>query len=122
MAKNSIGKPPFTLKVLDKDEPLTMDDIDKLLKSTKGAVSLCLRSKEGHKDRGGYFFHFQKLPEGQTYRVIDFERNEIATLKSDHLVSFLNHVSGRRFDPEIHTYCQQVVNLRQDQKKYETGV
>ena len=111
MVRNLIGKSPFPVETLDSDELITLEQIKAALKKKQG-VSLCVRSSKGPTNRGGYFFHIQ--PVDDRFLVFDFEHNPVAELTSTHLVKFVNHVCGRQFDPEVFTYCQSVVNLRQD--------
>ena len=106
----------INIRTVERDEPLTFADLSRVINSAKGGgVTLCLRSSNGHKDRGGYFFHIQVVAKEDKYRIFDFEKNEVACLNGADLVSFVNHVSGRKFDPSVHKFCQQTVNLRLDQ-------
>ena len=117
MPRNIIGAPPFVVRTLDTDEPLTLAQLQNALGESP-AVSLCVRSVSGPNNRGGYFFHFQRAATG--FLVCDFEKNAIGVLEPPDLVRFINHVSGRRFDPEMLSFCQSVVNFRQDQIAAET--
>lgn len=119
MPRNVIGEPPFPVKVLDTDNPVTWAEVNTLLGEAEG-VSLCIRSQNGPAKRGGYFFHFQRV--GTHFQIMDFERKPIDLLDADALVRLINHASGRQFDSEMLTYCQTVVNLRQDQTVAETDV
>ena len=114
MPRNIIGKSPFPVITIESDHPLTLTQITAGLQSNP-SVSLCVRTTGGHGNRGGYFFHIKKS--GVDYRIFDFEKKEVATLDSQKLVRFVNHVSGRKFDPEMLVFCQSAVNLRQDQNK-----
>lgn len=118
MPRNVIGAPPFGVRTLDTDVPLTLHHLHDALGEQLG-VSLCVRSANGPNNRGGYFFHFERA--GTQFLVRDFERNVIGTLEPNELVRLINHVSGRQFDADMLTYCQSVVNFRQDQIAAETG-
>lgn len=112
MPRHRIGNSPFPLKRLDKDELVTLRDLEQTL-APQGMATISLRSSLGPPDRGGYFFNLRK--EGDLFHIFDFEGNEVGTLTSVQIVRFVNHVSGRLFDQEMFTYCQAVVNLRQDE-------
>ncbi len=114
MPRNIIGKSPFPVKTIETDQPLALDDITSKLGKARG-ISLCVRTNSGHKNRGGYFFHIEKTDDD--FCIIDFEKNLIAKLTARQLVRFINHVSGRQFDTEMLTFCQNVVNFKQDQNE-----
>jgi len=111
MPRNIIGSSPYPVQTIESDSPLTSAQINEAFKQSSG-VSLCVRTEDGHNSRGGYFFHIEKNE--NSYRIIDFEKNEIAMLDINKLVRFVNHVSGRQFDEEMLVFCQSVVNFRQD--------
>lgn len=103
---------PATQPVLvDQDEPITDKQLSALLKEDD-RLFLCIRSKKGNPQRGGYFFFIERSEE-QWY-LYDLERNYEGVFALERLVRFINHVSGRRFDEEILVFCQRVVNLRKD--------
>ncbi len=112
MARHVIGSTPFPLRINDSDEPVTLAQVIALF-GKKQEISICLRSAAGPAKRGGYFFHIARC-EG-AFQIYDFEKQPIGKLTSDHLVRFINHTSGRQFDGEMLLFCQNVVNLRQDQ-------
>lgn len=112
MPRNVIGASPYAVRTLDVDRSVTVDDITPLLTGNTG-VSLCVRSANGHAQRGGYFFHIKR--NGANYQICDFEKNEACAFDAAQLVRFINHVSGRQFDAEILNHCQTVINFRQDQ-------
>lgn len=111
MPRNTIGHPVYEIELIDSDEALTNTQILALLNGKPG-VSLCIRSGAGHEKRGGYFFHIENSP--PNYRLKTFEGLTIDSLFIDKLVCFINHASGRAFCPEMLSYCQTYVNLRQD--------
>ena len=77
MAKQ-IGKTPYKLVKLDCDEIIDWDHINNLNENLENGVSLCLRSEDGHPQRGGYFFHFIKdSTNTDKYTVYDFYKNKI---------------------------------------------
>lgn len=116
MPRNVIGAPPYKLDTLDIDRPITPDDLSQLLNVASG-VSICIRSVNGHPRRGGYFFHIKKADDN--YCVFDFQKKKICVLNLDHLIRFINHVSGRKFDDEMLNFCQSFINFKQDQKGHD---
>lgn len=114
MPKNIIGQPPYKVRTLDTDRLINSKDINAFFLRSN-SVSLCIRTESGHAERGGYFFHIKN--KGNTYQIYDFEKKEVCTFSSTELVRFINHVTGRQFDPEMLNYCQTVINIRQDQSE-----
>jgi len=115
MPRNVIGAPPYTIQTLDSDRPIVLEDITPFLNNEAG-VSFCIRSVNGHEKRGGYFFHIKKNL--NLYCISDFEKSKVWDFDAAaDLVRFINHVSGRRFDLDMFKFCQDVVNLRQDQNR-----
>lgn len=112
MPRNIIGASPYPVQVIDTDTPLDAVQLLSCLGDAPG-VSLCVRSAQGPQRRGGYFFHFARA--GEQFLLSDFENNPVGPLEPTELVRFINHVSGRLFDPEMLHFCQSVVNFRQDQ-------
>ena len=111
MPRNPLGRIPFRLQVLDLEGAFTEAHLEQLLKQTP-SVSLCLRTASGAEERGGFFFHFERV--GAGFELFDFQHTKVDTLDRRHLVALINHVSGRRFSEEMLRYCQTVINLRQD--------
>lgn len=114
MPRNVIGAAPYTVRTLDLDRPITIADIAPLF-AAASTISLCVRSSNGHEQRGGYFFHINR--DGALYHICDFEKSQVSTFDAAQLIRFINHVAGRQFDAEIFNHCQTVVNLRQDQRE-----
>lgn len=112
MPKNVIGKAPFPVRTVESDDPLTLPQLRAALGAGK-RVTLCLRSAEGHPERGGYYFHLADV--GGELALFDFEGEEVATLSPAEAVRFINHASGRRFDAEMLAFCRSTINLRRDQ-------
>lgn len=116
MAKNEIGNIPFPpLVTIDVNEPLSVEQVVNILKSRPNGVSICVRSKEGHPNRGGYFFHF--LPKDEEINECDiynFEGIHVSTLTLSHLIDFINHCSGLQFSQASFNFCQSVINFRLD--------
>lgn len=114
MAKQ-IGKTPYNLVKLDCDEIIDWDHINNLNENLENGVSLCLRSENGHPQRGGYFFHFIKdSTNTDKYTVYDFYKNKIIVFSETEMINFINHFSGRKFNFEIFDLCQKVINFRID--------
>lgn len=119
MARNTIGPAPFGVYSIESDGPLLLAQITQAVHQSGGSASLCVRSTTGHPDRGGYFFHIERIEDGQSFRIYDFERHPVATLEAQELLRFINHVSGRQFDEQMLVFCQQTVNIRLDQIQSE---
>lgn len=115
MPRNVLGSLPFPPLVrLDTDEPIGQEALAQLLRRS-GGVSICVRSVEGHPQRGGYFFHI--LPGDETLEaceVFNFEQISVLSLSLERLTAFVNHCAGLAFDEQSFQLCQTVVNFRLD--------
>ena len=112
MAKGKIGKAPFPVQAIDLDGPLSAKRFNEIFDEAK-ARTLCVRSAKGHPDRGGYFFHLERVSGG--FRIYDFRKALVGTRTAEETVRLVNHVTGRCFDEEMFAYCQATINLRKDQ-------
>ncbi len=99
----------------DTDEPLSEGVLEKLLKKRPGGLSLCVRSKTGHANRGGYFFHLLPADDGRdTYGLYDFEKIHVIDLTLAQATALINHCSGLAFSAEALSLFQTVINFRLD--------
>ncbi|OBQ20097.1 MAG: hypothetical protein AN488_13505 [Anabaena sp. WA113] len=116
MAKNKIGNIPFPpLVKIDVNEPLSVDEVTKILKSRDEGISICVRSQEGHPDRGGYFFHILPKDKNITQcEIYNFEKISVSKLELSELTDFINHCSGLQFSKTAFHLCQSVINFRLD--------
>ena len=80
-------------------------------------VSVCLVAKKGHETQGGYFFHIQRSQEG--FDFFTFEKKNASTKSvltldtGDECAALMNHVSGRQYDEDMWSRCQEA-NLKTD--------
>ena len=115
MPRNSLGRTPYPLVRIDTDDPLTAERLSKLLDETNGGVSICVRSKDGHPNRGGHFFHMQREAASRGYiKLKTFDNENIDTFEIEKAVRLINHASGIVFDEEMLALCQNKINFRQD--------
>jgi hypothetical protein len=119
MAKKDIRNIPFPpLVTINTNEPLTVDKVIIILKSHLDGVSICIRSAEGHPDRGGYFFHIRAKDKTITpltqCEIYNFEKISVSKLKLSELTDFINHCSGLQFSKTAFHLCQSVINFRLD--------
>lgn len=113
--KNASTQPRFNIEKLDLASPLTEDYLSRLLHGKCG-VTLLVRSADGEKRRGGYFFCIVPKEDGkftletmaQEQVDYDFTLNE--------LTRFVNHASGLRFDDAMLRLCQNHINFRTDEE------
>lgn len=115
MPRNIIGQVPFPpLIVVNTDNPLKLEEIDAMLVERPTGVSICIRSQDGHPNRGGYFFHFSKDFELGEITLFDFEGRSLHTFIPASFSNFVNHCTGNVFDDEAFRLCQAKINFRQD--------
>lgn len=107
--------PYSPLILVQSDEPLTWDDLLLHIGARlERGVSICLQAETGHDNRGGYFFHFKRTPQGCEFRT--FDRQSVLTLhEGEEVAAFVNHVSGRKYDHHM-WIKSQLVNFRTDQE------
>jgi hypothetical protein len=106
---------PFPpLAFLDRDGPLTEDDVARTLgERLDVGVSVCVRSTSGPEKRGGYYFHVRRTREGHL-ALSTFDTRDVITLEDmATLVAFMNHASGRQYSEAMWEISQQI-NLRTD--------
>lgn len=116
MPRKTFGDPPFPPVVkVDTVSPLSIEQLEETLKSRSEGVTLCVRSIDGHQNRGGYFFHLKPVNvEPLECEVFNFEKIFVAKLPLDKVVCFINHCAGLAFDEWAFQFCQSVVNFRLD--------
>ncbi len=103
--------PPLVL--IESDEPLTWDALLARVRSRidKG-VSICLLTKSGDPNRGGYFFHLRR--NGGSVFFSTFDRPDVCQLDAGQDVCLLiNHAAGRCYDERMWRLSQRI-NLRSD--------
>jgi hypothetical protein len=114
MAKNLIGDPPFPPVVLfDHDRLFNEADLRALSLRQPDGITLCIRSPTGHAKRGGYFFHFKPMPNGD-FMLYEFDSTERRAFTSADLILFINHCTGREFHEPSLLLCQTELNFRKD--------
>lgn len=103
--------PPLVF--IQSNSPLSWEMLKKRVRRRLSrGVSVCLQTKEGHDERGGYFFHFRRTPAGFVFST--FDRQDVLTLATEEeCVAFINHVSGRQYSEDMWERSQDV-NLRTD--------
>ena len=104
-------QPRYPLFIINSDVPITIQQLADCFTSTNG-ITLCVRSEEGHSQRGGYFFCILKTID--RFNLETFEGVFVDSFSIDTLVRFINHASGRLFDYEMLSYCQNTINFRVD--------
>ncbi len=116
MPKKELGGLPFPpLIKLDTNDPIEQNTLAEILQQRLEGVSICVRSAEGHANRGGYFFHIRpKDPTLDACDILNFERISVVSLPLAKLTAFINHCAGLTFDEESFQLCQTVINFRLD--------
>lgn len=93
---------------LDADGIITPDQLRAA--SLLQGVSVCVRTANGHKRRGGYVFSYVETQTG--IELKRFDGDTIATFPDwASLAEFINHVSGRSYSEREWKRCQEI-NLR----------
>lgn len=106
-------QPQYDLKSIETDSEIHQSQILEALGKKQG-VTLCIRSKEGHKNRGGYFFSIEKST-GKTFNLLTMESDIIVrNLDIETLTKLINHAAGLKFDENMLQYCQNEINFRTD--------
>lgn len=104
-------QPQYPLVIIDSDKPISIEQLADCF-ANRNCITLCMRSEEGHSQRGGYFFCISKNIGRFSLETI--EGVFVDSFFIDTLVKFINHASGRLFDNEMLSYCQNTINFRVD--------
>ena len=110
--KKLTKQPRFKVEKVDTAEPLSSDNIVRLLDGKDG-ITLLVRAAKGEKKRGGYFFCIVRSENGM-FALETMEQIHVADFTLDQLTRFINHTAGLRFDEEMLKYCQEKINFRTD--------
>lgn len=123
MSKKKFEDIPFPPVVsVDTDTPVSIDQVSNILRQRLNGASICIRSREGHTNRGGYFFHV--LPTNSDLsecKLYNFEKTLVDTLSVEKITAFINHCSGLEFNEWAFQFCQSVVNFRLDPAEPESA-
>ena len=107
-----INQPNYSLVKHDSDSIIDMEKLNQLMRGRKD-IMLCIRSSNGHPNRGGYFFCISEKSDDE-YTLETIEGIYVDTFSGDQLIRLINHASGRQFDAEMLDYCQNNINFRTD--------
>lgn len=106
------SQPRFPLVKVDTDTPITGEALQALFDQNNG-MTLCVRSLNGHINRGGHFFCIQKQEDGSII-LETMEQEYVDTFSAPSMIRFINHACGLQFDSEMQLYCQNSLNFRTD--------
>lgn len=106
------NQPQYPLVTIDTDDAIENNQISSLFNNQNG-VTLCVRSATGHPNRGGYFFCISKT-NNNNFNLETIEGVYVDCFTLESLVKFINHSSGKKFDPDLLDYCQNSINFRND--------
>ncbi len=108
-------QPRFKVVKVDSAIPLAESHLSQLLDGKKG-ITLLVRSDNGEKKRGGYFFCISRNADGNfNLETIEQERVDYQFTLCE-LTRFVNHTAGLQFDKEILQLCQSKINFRTDEE------
>lgn len=105
-------QPQYPIKTLDTDNVIQSSQVASLL-SEYHQITLCVRSENGHPNRGGYYFCISKKGTN-TYDLETIEGVYVDTFSLNNLTTLINHASGKMFNQQILDYCQNNINFRTD--------
>jgi hypothetical protein len=106
------GAPFPPIIFIDIDRPFAKSDLLDVLSKQKGRASICIRSLNGHEQRGGYFFHFELR--GSLVALFLFDGTEKTELTIDQATDLVNHCTGSVFSEEALQLFQQKLNFKED--------
>lgn len=123
MSKKKFEGIPFPPVVrIDTDTPIAVNQVANIFKKHINGVTLCIRSAEGHANRGGYFFHVLPIDHDLSKcELYNFEKILVASLPVEQMTFFINHCSGLEFNEWAFQFCQSVVNFRLDPAEPESA-
>lgn len=106
-------QPQYPIKVIDTNSPITLEQLNNAFDGLD-AITLCVRSENGHPNRGGHFFCIRNNLYTEEMRLETIEGDYVDTFAPEQMTRLINHISGLLFDREILTYCQNSINFRTD--------
>ena len=106
-------QPRYPIKVIDTNSPITLDQLHNAFGGLD-AITLCVRSENGHPNRGGHFFCIYNDPHTEEMCLETMEGDYVDTFSPEWIIKLINHISGLIFDREILIYCQNNINFRAD--------
>lgn len=106
-------QPQYPIKVIDTNSPISLEQLNNAFDGLD-AITLCVRSKNGHPNRGGHFFCIRNSQHSEEMHLETIEGDDIDMFTPEQLIRFINHASGLLFDREMLTYCQNSINFRTD--------
>ena len=106
-------QPQHPIKVIDTDSQITLEQLNNAFNGLD-AIMLCVRSENGHPNRGGHFFCIRKGQQPEEMHLETIEGDDVDVFAPERLIRFINHASGLLFDREMMTYCQNSINFRTD--------
>ena len=109
---NLLFQPKYGVMTIDTDDPISQEQLMDILNRQNG-VTLCVRSRLGHPNRGGYFFCLS-YTENREIMLETMEQVFVDTFSIPDCIRFINHACGLRFDREMQLYCQNNINFRDD--------
>ena len=105
--RHAFGKPV----AIDNSGEITRREVEAALEGRDRGVTLSVRDREDAANRGGYLFSI-RLTETGAVQLLTYTRKEAYTFAGlDGFVRFVNHASGRKYDPEMWAISQEI-NLR----------
>lgn len=107
-------QPRFKVTKVDTGNPLSESQLLQLFDGKSG-ITLLVRSAQGERKRGGYFFCIAKSDDG-TFALETMEQVYVSNFTIGDLTRFVNHASGLRFDEAMLQYCQNSINFRTDEE------
>lgn len=114
MARESIADPRYPIVLVDKDEPLTGEELRGLLKEP--GVTLLVRYAAGNEKRGGYYFQIGIVADGYVLIPLDAasESDHYKVVDFEFLLTLINHMSGRAFNRDALRYVRNVIDMPSD--------
>lgn len=106
-------QPQYPIKVIDTNSPISLGQLNNAFAGLS-AITLCVRSENGHHDRGGHFFCIRNNQQTGEMCLETIEGDDVDVFTPEQMIKFINHASGLLFDKEILAYCQNSINFRTD--------
>lgn len=106
-------QPQYPIKLLDTNSPISLEQLLNLFDELD-AITLCVRTENGHQNRGGYYFCIRKSQDADEMLLETIEGDAVTVLPQVQMLRFINHASGLAFDQEMLVYCQNSINFRVD--------
>jgi len=107
--RKKVYRYPFGKPVaIDNSGEITLGEVEALLRERVRGVTLLVRNSEDAENRGGYLFSVRLAETGAVHLFTYSNKEAYSFADLDRFVRFVNHSTGRMYDPEMWAISQEI--------------